>query len=268
MHLFDQAIALSFEKPNFFEGATNPAWGNFIGPFGGITAAVLLNAVMQHKDLLGEPIAQTINYCTAVADGPFTIQALPVRTNRSTQHWMLTMTQNEQVVMSGTVVTAARRTTWSAQDVTMPATEPPTSYPLSKRAGPMRWLERYEMRSIVGSVPIQLDESERDSLSQFWVKDSDPRPVDLPSLAAFCDVFFPRLLLRRAKLVPFGTVSMTSYFHTDSAQLAQCAGADKYLLAVAKAQAYRNGFFDQTAQVWSESGLLLASTHQVVYYKE
>jgi acyl-CoA thioesterase len=69
-------------------------------------------------------------------------------------------------------------------------------------------------------------------------------------------------------MVPFGTVSMTSYFHTDSIQLKQCGGADQYLLGQAQAQAYRNGFFDQTAQVWSESGILLASSHQIVYYKE
>jgi acyl-CoA thioesterase len=178
------------------------------------------------------------------------------------------MTQNEQVVMTGTVVTAARRTTWSGQDAIMPATKSPGAYPLSKRAAPMRWLDRYEIRPIVGSMPTIMDESENDSLSQLWCKDSDQRQVDMQSLAAFCDLFFPRLLLRRAKLVPFGTVSMTSYFHTDSAQLRACATAENYLLGQAKAQAYRNGFFDQTAQLWSESGLLLASTHQVVYYKE
>jgi hypothetical protein len=268
MHLFDQAIALTPTEGDSFSGATNPAWGNFIGPFGGITAAVLLNAVMQHKGLLGEPIAQTINYCTAVADGPFAIEAKPIRTNRSTQHWMLTMTQNEQVVMTGTVVTAARRETWSGQDTTMPAANSPTTYPVSKRTAPMRWLERYEIRPIVGGIPTEMNESENDSLSQLWMKDSDPRAVDMQSLAAFCDLFFPRLLLRRAKMVPFGTVSMTSYFHTDSAQLKGCATAGKYLLGQAKALAYRNGFFDQTAQVWSDSGILLASTHQVVYYKE
>jgi acyl-CoA thioesterase len=268
MHLFDQAITLIPKGGDSFSGATNPAWGNFIGPFGGITAAVLLNAVMQHKALLGEPIAQTINYCTAVADGPFDIEAKPVRTNRSTQHWMLTMTQNEQVVMTGTVVTAARRETWSGQDLPMPDANPPLSYPFSKRAAPMRWLERYEIRPIVGGIPTNMDESENNSLSQLWMKDSDPRAVDMQSLAAFCDLFFPRLLLRRAKMVPFGTVSMTSYFHTDSVQLKECADGDKYLFGQAKAQAYRNGFFDQTAQVWSESGILLASTHQVVYYKQ
>ncbi len=175
MHLFDQAITLTPIDGDLFSGTTNPAWGNFIGPFGGITAAVLLNAVMQHPSLLGEPIAQTINYCTAVADGPFEIEAKPVRTNRSTQHWVLTMMQSAQVVMTGTVVTAARREAWSGQDATMPTVNPPTSYPHTERKAPMRWLERYEMRPIVGGIPSVMDESESNSLSQLWVKDSVER---------------------------------------------------------------------------------------------
>ncbi len=223
---------------------------------------------MQHKALLGEPIAQPINYCSAVADGHFTIEAKPVRTNPLTQHWFLTMIQNEQVVITGTVVTAARRETWSGQDATIPKANQPATYPFSKRAAPMRWLDRYEIRPIVGGIPSEMDESENESLSQLWMKDSDQRAVHMQSLAAFCDLFFPRLLLRRSKMVPLGTANMTSYFHTDSAQLKECATANKYLLGQAKAQAYRNGFFDQTAQVWSETGILLASTHQLVYFKE
>jgi acyl-CoA thioesterase len=150
----------------------------------------------------------------------------------------------------------------------MPTANSPTSYPLSNRATPMRWLDRYEIRPIVGAIPQLMDGVESDSLSQLWFKDSDPRQIDMQSLAAFCDLFFPRLLLRRAKFVPFGTVSMTSYFHTDSTQLKECATAENYLLGQAKAHAYRNGFFDQTAQVWSDSGTLLATTNQTVYYKE
>ncbi|MGI9133179.1 MAG: thioesterase family protein, partial [Rhodoferax sp.] len=56
------------------------------------------------------------------------------------------------------------------------------------------------------------------------------------------------------------------YFHADGAQLA-ATGAD-YLLGQARAQVFRSGFFDQTAQLWSQAGILLVSTHQVVYYKE
>ena len=41
-----------------------------------------------------------------------------------------------------------------------------------------------------------------------------------------------------------------------------------YLLGRAVGQHFRNGFFDQTAQLWSEAGTLLATSNQIVYYKE
>ena len=59
---------------------------------------------------------------------------------------------------------------------------------------------------------------------------------------------------------------MTTYFHASQAQMAE-AGTG-YLLGQAQAQAFRHGFFDQTAQLWSEAGMLLATSTQLVYYKE
>ena len=58
---------------------------------------------------------------------------------------------------------------------------------------------------------------------------------------------------------------MTVYFHADAAALA--ATGSGYLLGQARAQAFRGGYFDQTAQLWNEAGTLLATSHQVVYYK-
>ena len=98
------------------------------------------------------------------------------------------------------------------------------------------------------------------------MRDEPPRPLDFASLAALCDVFFPRVWLRRARIVPAGTVSFTVYFHADSAQLA--AQGSAHVLGQADAQALRNGFFDQTAQIWDTQGQLLATSHQIVYYKE
>ena len=39
-------------------------------------------------------------------------------------------------------------------------------------------------------------------------------------------------------------------------------------LGVAKALNYRHGYFDQTGELWSPEGHLLASTHQLVYFKD
>ncbi|NBO20339.1 MAG: thioesterase family protein, partial [Proteobacteria bacterium] len=41
-----------------------------------------------------------------------------------------------------------------------------------------------------------------------------------------------------------------------------------YLLAQARGQVFRDGFFDQSGYLWNEAGTMLATTHQLVYFKE
>lgn len=270
-HVFDHAIALAAMGGGQFAGATSPAYANMVGPFGGITAATLSNAVLQHPDLLGEPLSLTVNFCAAVADGAFTVLAQPVRTNRSTQHWVVTLTQvgaagAPETVATASVVTAARRETWSVDDEPMPAVPAPDSLPPYAVPSPVEWIRRYDMRPVEGAMPHAWDGRTSDSLTRLWMRDAVPRPLDLCGLAALADVFYPRIWLRRATRVPAGTVSMTVYFHAGSAQLAEVGHG--WVLGQARAQAFRNGFFDQTALLWSEAGHLLCSSHQVVYYKE
>lgn len=271
VHVFDQAIALDATGDGQYAGATSPAYANMVGPFGGITAATALHAVVRHPALLGEPLSLTVNFCAALADGPFAVSAQPVRTNRSTQHWVVAVTQpgaggEAGTVVTASVVTAARRTTWSVDDEPMPSVPGPAEVPPYAVPSPVEWVRRYEMRPIEGAIPQAWDGSGRHSQSRLWLRDAAPRALDLCGLAALADVFFPRVWLRRATRVPAGTVSMTVYFHAGSAQLAEVGHG--WVLGQARAQAFRNGFFDQTALLWSEAGHLLCSSHQVVYYKE
>jgi len=163
------------------------------------------------------------------------------------------------------VVTAARRPTWGASDAPMPAVPPADAVPRAFRPVNVPWLQRYEFRPISGDIPAQWDGQGEHSLSQLWMRDDPPRPLDFCGLTALADVFFPRVWLRRAQRVPVGTVSMTVYFHADGRLLADSGNA--CVLGEARAQAYRHGFFDQSGLLWNAQGMLLASTHQVVYYK-
>jgi acyl-CoA thioesterase len=256
-----------------YEGEAHLGYWNMVGPFGGVTAAALLQGLLQHPDRLGDPVSLTVNYAGALAAGPFTVQATPVRTNRSTQHWSLTIAQPDPhggavpiVTTTGTAVTAGRRETWGVSDVHMPAVPPAAAVPVFPPLPGVEWLQRYEMRAIAGLIPQAWDGGGDDSLTQLWVRDAPARPLDFCALAGLADVFFPRVWLRRARRVPAGTVSMTVYFHASAAQLRSTG--DGYLLGQARAQAFRDGFFDQTAQLWNEAGTLLATTHQIVYYKE
>ena len=267
MHPFDKAVTLNQQSEHVWQGRTSTDYANMIGPFGGITAAQALQAVLLHPQLLGEPVSLTVNFCAALTDGPFTVTAQPARTNRSTQHWRIDIQQADAIVLTATAVTAVRRNTWSADDVIAPQVLLPEEVAQPDTQGRVEWFNRYEWRFLEGAIPTVWDEKDHDtSRTQLWVRDSPPRTLDFAALTALSDVFFPRIWRRRAKFVPIGTVSMTIYFHASATQLH--ATGNGYLLGQAQAQTFQNGYFDQTAQLWSESGKLLVTTHQVVYYKE
>lgn len=272
MHPLDAALTLTPTHDHHYRAHTSAAYQNMVGPYGGITAATLLQGVLQHPQCLGEPVALTVNFAAAVQPGAFTVQATPVRTNRSTQHWTLALWQDDaqgtpQLTTSATAVTALRRETWSASDQPMPQTLAPQAYPCSEVASfTPEWLQRYEVRPIVGALPMRWDGGDYGSCTQLWMRDAPTRVLDFPALAALADIFIPRVWLRRAHLVPAGTVSLTVYFHA-SAALLQATGTG-YLLGQARAQEFRHGFFDHSAQLWNEAGQVLATSHQIVYYKE
>lgn len=271
IHPLDEALQLASDAPGQYQGQTHAGYWNMVGPFGGITAATLLRAVMEHPGRLGDPLSLTVNYAGALEAGAFTVQATPVRTNRSTQHWTLSILQPGAdgapvVTTTATAVTALRRETWSMADMPMPEVPPPAQQARIPNGFGLEWLNRYEMRPIAGAIPQAWDGGGDHSLSQLWMRDAPPRPLDFCALTALADLFFPRVWLRRARHVPAGTVSITVYFHASAAQL-QATGTG-YLLGQARGQEFRNGFFDQTVQLWNEAGTMLATSHQIVYYKE
>ena len=270
-HPLDAMLQLQPQPDGSFVAHTHAGYANMVGPYGGATAALLLHSVLQHPDCLGQPLSLTVNFAGPVQDGAMHLVPRAVRTNRSTQHWVVSISQTdpagiESVVITATAVTAARRTTWSAADAVMPSVPVPGSIARASRPARVAWIQRYDMRPCSGEIPADWNGAEADSLSRLWMRDDPPRPLDFCSLTALADVFYPRVWRRRALMTPVGTVSMTVYFHAGAAELA--ATGEGYLLGQARAQSFFNGFFDQSAELWNEAGDLLATTHQIVYFKE
>lgn len=266
-HPFDKATTLTFQD-GVFKGKTSEAYANMVGPFGGVIASQLLQAVIKHPDCQGEPIALTINYAAPVIDGDFIIKANPARTNRSTQHWVIELSQADGVVITGTALFANRRKTWSTTEVEMPDVSEPEKIPSLPSQGLPTWVRNYDIK-IVRGIPNLFSESpneSEDSVTMQWVQDKPKRPLDFLSLAAMSDSFFPRIFVRRNKMVPAGTVSLTIYFHADAETLA--IYGSEAILGNARALRYNDGFFDQTAEMWAQDGTLLATTSQIVYYRD
>lgn len=268
MHPFDKAIQLTQTQDHGFIGATSPDYANMVGPFGGIICAVMLNSVLGHPERIGDPVALTVNFAGPVPDGAFDIETRNTRTNRSTQHWNMQMNSGGQICVSASAIFAIRRDTWSVSEKTALA-NPPSPETLPREDLTMRpaWVHSYDLRFVKGGLPGVFEgKVQDDSETVVWIKDEPFRPLDFTSLAALSDCFYPRILIRRHKIVACGTVSLTTYFHTDAAALAK--QADRYVLGTARALNFSNSYCDQNAEIWSDSGELLASSHQIVYYRE
>ncbi|WP_211233336.1 thioesterase family protein [Brevibacterium album] len=263
----DAASVTAPASPRSVTARTHPAWANMVGPFGGATAAQVLAALMSDPRAQGRPAALTLNYTTALADGEMRIVCEPVRTNRSNQHWTIRVEQGGHIALTGTALFASDRETFSDTEAVTPDAGAPADHEsVSREDAPLRWLQNYEFRYVRGLPPmdprgaVPADSSE----SLVWFRQVPARGWDYPSLAAAADVFYPRVFARTGGFSPAGTISFTVYFHADPAEL---AGQGEFLLGQAQASRMHSGLFDQVAHVWGETGDLLATTTQLVYFK-
>ncbi|MCB1420291.1 MAG: thioesterase family protein [Notoacmeibacter sp.] len=267
LHPFDAAIALELVGPNRFAGKTSPVYANMAEPFGGVTAATFLNAVMMHPDKTGDPVAQTVNFCGAIADGAFEISCELKRGGKYTQHWSLELTQDGETRGTATIVTGARGEVFSHHDAGMPHAPHFADVAPLPMPGPLKWLDAYEFRFVEGRPEISSTPFEplRDSRSLLWIADRPARSLDHLALAAFADTFLLRLLKVRGTWAPMGTVSLTTYFHATSDEIARHGSGP--VLGEAVSKRMHAQFFDQHMELWAEDGTLLASGAQVAWYK-
>ena len=267
MHPLDAATKLE-RAGDKFAGATSDAYWNFTGPFGGATAATLLQAAMFHPARQNLPLSMTINYCAPVAKGAFDIHVAEKRTNRSTQHFSVEMTQGADVIITATLVFAARPEGFFHVSGAMPAVKIPEQIEPPKAKAPLAWIDRFDMRFASGFPVMRKDESAPlgSARTEVWMRDEPRRPMDFLSLMNMSDAFFARPFHVLGRLITVGTISMTTYFHCDESDLAEVS--DDYVLGVADASIFAKGYADQTASLWSRGGKLLATSQQMLYFRD
>lgn len=267
MHPLDAATKLE-KSGDKLVGATSDAYWNFTGPFGGTTAATLLRAAIEHPKRQNLPLSITINYCAPVAKGAFDLQVAEKRTNRSTQHFSVEMTQDADTIATATLVFAARPEGFFHTSGKMPAVAAPEQIDPPKARAPLAWIDRFDMRFASGFPVMRKSEEEPlgGSRTEVWMRDNPVRKLDFLSLANMSDAFFARPFHVLGRLIQVGTVSMTTYFHCDESDLAE-AGED-YVLGAADANIFAKGYADQTAWLWSRGGRLLATSQQILYFRD
>jgi acyl-CoA thioesterase len=265
-HLFDDATRV-VAGDSRWKGQTSPDYWAFVGPFGGATAATILRALIEHPEVSGDPLALTVNYCAPIAEGAFDLDVRLVKANRSSQHWCVELTQGgHDVATLATAVFAERRPSWSHQPARFPQARPLEQIqPYPNVAAP--WVKQYDFRFVEGYPDFRSGTKTEptSAFTKLWIADRVPRKIDTLSLVAMSDAFFGRIFHARGEVVPFGTVSLTTYFHVDADDLAK--EDITHLLGVADAKIFHKSYGDQNGELWSPSGRLLATTTQIAYFK-
>jgi acyl-CoA thioesterase len=249
-----------------FRAHTSEDYWNMAGPFGGVTAALLLRAALQAFGQGLEPVSLTVNFCAPMAPGPLMLQATELRRGKLVLHGLVLLrTADDLVVASATVVLALRQHTFEHLCAAMPQVKPAVALPSMADDPRFAWLQQYEFRFAEGAPDLAAGAAAGAAASKFWVHDRIPRQLDWLSLAAYCDFFFLRIFHLRQSLTVAGTVSMSAIFHAHPTELDR--QGTSYLLGCADASVFSRNFFDQRAELWSADGTLLATSTQVAWFE-
>jgi acyl-CoA thioesterase len=265
-HPFDRATQVTAVDGRW-RGMASEDYFAFVGPFGGATAATMLRAIMAQPECAGDPLSVTVNFCAPVASGSFDLGVRLMKATRSTQHWMVELHQNNEIAAFMTAVFATRRPSWSHQPAIMPDAPPFDQVELLPGSVVAPWAQQYQFRFVenapqYGKTP---NDTPASAYSRMWLSDTMPRPIDFLSLLSMSDSFFARIFHVLGTIVPIGTVSLTTVFHADASDLA--AENITMVLGAADANIFHKSFSDQTGELWSPRGRLLATTSQTVYFK-
>jgi len=264
-HSFDDALDLTVDDTADgrvrYSGVTPQAYQNMIGPFGGVSAALLAQGLKRSARDGLKLVSITTDFMSGMKDGPYSLSTICHRAGRSTEFWAANIQQAEasSPALRASAVFGETRDTIEWTEGEMPEAPPPED--CAPFVPPRPWAEHIAIRPCL-NTDIFNAKSTRNAL---WVNFTQPRPLDDIGLVCLADTPTPRVFFVAHEFTVLSTISMTVYLHASDTDLKD-AGSD-WILLEANAGRGGNGFYDQHARLWSRSGKLLATTQQMVWYK-
>lgn len=263
-YLFDRETALIALEDGEFIIEASDVYRNPTGmAFGGWVAAIAAQAVEMHPERRGPLVSQQIIFMTGVGPGEVKILVKLLRAGASTQFWRVELSQNGALTNAADIVTSTRRPTDIDYQIAIPEAKSPEDSVSLPSVNPMApaWVTHYDQR-IAKGMPFAVNDSPE---AMVWIKEADGRPVDRLSLFSICDTPMPRTFFVTEQFRPGSTVSMATYIYASDEDLA-AAGNDFMLLRVTGATV-RNSATDGRVELWSQSGILLATSSQIGFFR-
>jgi acyl-CoA thioesterase len=257
---FDADTSVRKSGDGLFEARIDPGWWVMMGPNGGYIAAVVLRALAGAVDDPSRaPRSLTLHYTAPPVEGPARIETRIERVGRSLTTVSGRLVQDGRLRALALAAFSRPRDSLAFAQTAMPEVRPPEQCPPLERMIPIH--DRYEHRWAIGSPPFGGGDR---ALCGGWIRLAEPRVNDAFSVAAFADAFPPAVFSAvddRTLAGGVPTVDLTIHFRT-SFPLPGAAPVD-WLLSVFRSQVARDGFVEETGEIWSRDGVLVAQSRQL-----
>ena len=260
MNHFDATTSLE-RSDGHFEGKLDKSWWVVRGPHGGYLGSILLRALTEALDDPERRVRSlTVHFVAAPDDGPFRIETTIERAGRSITFMSARMSQGGRCVA---VALAAFSVAWTGpefDDAEMPEVRGPDDsfrFPVDDPSVPP-FLRNFAMRWAVGAAPFS--GADRAELGG-WMRLAEPRIADPIVMTTYADAWPPVVFPRLTEPVVCPTVDLTIHFR--SALPVDGARPDDFYLGVYDSKLARDGFFEETGEIWSAEGELLVQSRQL-----
>jgi acyl-CoA thioesterase len=261
--VFDRDTAVAALGEGRFEATVASGWRAGRGPHGGYIAAMLLRALIEAVDDGSRtPRSLTIHYTRAPEPGPIEIETTLERQGRSLSTLSARMIQDGKTTA---LALAAFSVPWrspGADELPMPEVAPPDAERRSTPGlfkGAPEFTRHLVMQPRVGAIPFA--GSGAPMQVGGWTGLPEPRPIDAPALALFCDAWFPPSFIALDAPAISPTVDLTIHFRRPISD----AGVDPaaLCLGIFQTRLLHDGLFEEDGVIWAADGTVLAQSRQL-----
>ena len=260
MHVFDRAIALDLveEDPTatrYEARLIRDMWVGDAGPWGGYSAALLANAITTSVPEL-PLLSLSVHFLRRLEEGDAEVVVrVESRGPRLAQ-------VSAHVMQRGRAGVAALATlgTNPQGDFVSDFVRPhvPSAEETRRRADSSHpYMQHFDIRPTTVIRPWSGD---NEGTLQGWIGLVEPRPLDIPMLAALPDAWMPGSWARLTTPAGKVTVNMTVHFRADITK-----GDFGWWFGRVRTRHVERGFADEECEVWGADGRFLAQARQLVF---
>lgn len=253
LELRGRAAVTSFE--------VDATWFQGKGAYGGVLAAAMLESMaLVVDDARRKPRGLHVNFCAPVPAGVHVVEVRLERMGALVCHMSArALALGEVIGMATATFGAARVGGLSFDSGPAPAVPPLEAAPVLESPAMPAFCQHFEYRPCLGHLPWSGAE---EAWFGGWIRPRVATPLSPGLVVGLLDAFPPAVLARADAPRPAASVELTVRFAAPVP--AAAVSPDGRALLDTRSRFCLDGYAEESTDLWSEDGSLLAQCHQVV----